>query len=138
MSNFADLNPEGYQKIMGRFSRQLARSFIDFTGSNAGEKILDVGCGTGSMTAALAQRGDHTSIVGVDVSEPMWHSPVRKTATLGLRSTLVMRHRCLIHPPFRPSGFPARTAIPVRSLSGRGRDAPGRAGGRDSCGLHVG
>lgn len=70
MSNFTALNPEGYQKIMGRFSRQLARSFIEFTGSNAGEKILDVGCGTGSMTAALAQRGDHAAIVGIDVSEP--------------------------------------------------------------------
>jgi ubiquinone/menaquinone biosynthesis C-methylase UbiE len=69
MSNFTALNPEGYQKIMGRFSRQLARSFIEFTGSSAGEKILDVGCGTGSMTAALAQRGDHTAIVGIDVSE---------------------------------------------------------------------
>jgi hypothetical protein len=38
MSNFAALNPEGYQRITGRFSRQLARSLIEFTGSSAGEK----------------------------------------------------------------------------------------------------
>jgi SAM-dependent methyltransferase len=69
-STFTALDPKGYEKIMGRFSRRLAHSFIDFTGSAPVEKILDVGCGTGSMTAALAERGDHTTIVGIDVSEP--------------------------------------------------------------------
>ncbi len=69
-SNFTALNPEGYQKIMGRFSRRLAHAFIGFAGSGPGEKILDVGCGTGSMTEALAERGDHASIVGIDVSKP--------------------------------------------------------------------
>jgi SAM-dependent methyltransferase len=69
-STFTALNPEGYEKLMGRFSRRLAHDFIGFTGSAPGENILDVGCGTGSMTAALAERGDHASIVGIDVSEP--------------------------------------------------------------------
>jgi len=69
-SNFTALNPEGYEKIMGRFSRRLADPFLAFTGSSPGEKILDVGCGTGSMTAALARRGDHAAIVGIDVSQP--------------------------------------------------------------------
>jgi SAM-dependent methyltransferase len=69
-STFTALNPEGYEKIMGRFSRRLAHAFIDFSGSAPGETILDVGCGTGSMTAALAEPGNHTAIVGIDVSEP--------------------------------------------------------------------
>ena len=69
-SHYIALNPEGYEKIMGRFSRRLAPSFAEFTGSSPGEKMLDVGCGTGSMTAALAARGDHAAIVGIDVSEP--------------------------------------------------------------------
>ena len=69
-SNFTALNPEGYQMVMGRFSRRLARAFIGFAGYEPGEKIIDVGCGTGSMTEALAERGDHASIVGIDVSEP--------------------------------------------------------------------
>ena len=69
-STFTALNPEGYEKIMGRFSRRLAHAFIDFTGSAAGETILDVGCGTGSMTAALAEPGSHAAIVGIDRSEP--------------------------------------------------------------------
>lgn len=69
-SNFTALYPEAYQKLMGRFSRRLARSFIAFTGSGPEENILDAGCGTGSMTDALAERGDHSGIVGIDVSEP--------------------------------------------------------------------
>lgn len=69
-SNFTALNPEGYQKIMGRFSRRLAKAFIGFAGFAPGEAILDVGCGTGSMTEALAATGSHKSIVGIDVSEP--------------------------------------------------------------------
>jgi SAM-dependent methyltransferase len=69
-SNFKAVNAEGYEKLMGRFSRRLADSFIGFTGASPAEKILDVGCGTGAMTFALAQRGDHAAIVGIDVSEP--------------------------------------------------------------------
>jgi len=69
-SHYTAQNPEGYEKIMGRFSRRLAPSFAQFTGSSPGEKMLDVGCGTGSMTAALAARGDHAAIVGIDISEP--------------------------------------------------------------------
>jgi ubiquinone/menaquinone biosynthesis C-methylase UbiE len=45
-STFTALNPEGYEKIMGRFSRRLAESFIGFAGLASGERILDVGCGT--------------------------------------------------------------------------------------------
>jgi SAM-dependent methyltransferase len=69
-STFTALDPEGYELLMGRFSRRLARAFLDFTGSAPGERILDVGCGTGSMTGALAEPETHKAIVGIDVSEP--------------------------------------------------------------------
>jgi SAM-dependent methyltransferase len=38
----------------------------------AGERILDVGCGCGSTTIALAERvGPHGRVIGMDVSAPM-------------------------------------------------------------------
>ena len=69
VSTFKAVNAQGYQQIMGRFSSRLATSFLNYIGQESGQTILDLGCGTGSMAFALAQRGDHKSIVGIDVSE---------------------------------------------------------------------
>ena len=68
-STFKAVNAEGYQKIMGRFSARLGTSFLRFIGEESDQTILDLGCGTGSMTSKLAERGDHKSIVGIDISE---------------------------------------------------------------------
>ena len=69
VSTFKAVNAQGYQQIMGRFSSRLATSFLSYIGQESGQTILDRGCGTGSMAFTLAQRGDHKSIVGIDVSE---------------------------------------------------------------------
>ena len=68
-SNFSATDPEGYERIMGRFSGELTIPFLEFAGHPSNERILDVGCGTGQMSFALAERGDHASIVGIDVSD---------------------------------------------------------------------
>ena len=58
----------GYEQLMGRWSRRLATAFIEFAGAAAGEKILDVGCGTGSLTFELARRADLREIQAIDFS----------------------------------------------------------------------
>jgi ubiquinone/menaquinone biosynthesis C-methylase UbiE len=60
---------EAYEDIMGRWSRRLAGPFIDFVGLAEGETVLDVGCGTGSLTLAVAERVKGTRVTGVDLSE---------------------------------------------------------------------
>ncbi len=60
---------EAYENLMGRWSRRLAGPFIDFTGLAEGESVLDVGCGTGSLTLAVAERAKVARVTGVDLSE---------------------------------------------------------------------
>ena len=51
---------------MGRWSRQLAPLFVEFVGVRDGEQVLDVGCGTGSLSATLARVTGAAKIVGID------------------------------------------------------------------------
>ena len=59
----------GYERFMGRWSRLLAPAYIAFAGVKNGDRVLDVGTGTGSLTAALEVRMPASEIVGVDPSE---------------------------------------------------------------------
>ena len=58
---------EAYDALMGRWSRTLAPQFVKWARLPPGAKILDVGCGTGSLSRALAH-GGASHVVGVDVS----------------------------------------------------------------------
>jgi SAM-dependent methyltransferase len=57
---------EAYERFMGRWSRQLARVFVDFAGVADGETMLDVGSGTGALTAAIAAAAPSSRITGID------------------------------------------------------------------------
>jgi ubiquinone/menaquinone biosynthesis C-methylase UbiE len=62
-------NPAAYEQLMGRWSARLAPLFIRFAGIPDGQRILDVGCGTGSLSRALLASGEAISVVGVDPTE---------------------------------------------------------------------
>ena len=59
---------EAYEVMMGRWSRQLAPMFVEFVGVRDGERVLDVGCGTGALSATLARVRGASKIVGIDPS----------------------------------------------------------------------
>lgn len=59
---------EAYEVTMGRWSRQLAPVFLEFVGVRDGERVLDVGCGTGALSSALASMTRAAKIVGIDPS----------------------------------------------------------------------
>jgi ubiquinone/menaquinone biosynthesis C-methylase UbiE len=62
-------DPAAYEQSMGRWSRHLASPFIDFARIGAPERIVDVGCGTGSLTFALADMIPSAIIRGLDYSQ---------------------------------------------------------------------
>jgi SAM-dependent methyltransferase len=61
---------EAYERFMGRWSRDLARQLVQFAGIRDGDTVLDVGSGTGALTAAIAAAVPSSRIVGLDRSEP--------------------------------------------------------------------
>jgi len=61
---------DAYDRFMGRYSVPLAGPFADFSGVSAGQRVLDVGCGPGALTAELVGRVGADSVAAVDPSEP--------------------------------------------------------------------
>ncbi|HEX7069982.1 MAG TPA: methyltransferase domain-containing protein [Rhodothermales bacterium] len=58
-----------YERFMGRWSRELAREFVHWLDVPPGGNWLEVGCGTGSLTAAILEMGRPASVVATDASE---------------------------------------------------------------------
>lgn len=59
-----------YGQFMGRFSEPLAERFADWLDLGPGQRVLDVGCGPGALTAVLADRAGCGSGHGVSAIDP--------------------------------------------------------------------
>lgn len=66
MSGAFRVGGDAYDDFMGRYSRVLAKLFADFAGVVPGLRVLDVGAGTGALTAELVARG--ASVAAADPS----------------------------------------------------------------------
>jgi SAM-dependent methyltransferase len=65
-STFNARGADGYEQVMGRWSRRLAPLFIGHAGVAAGERLLEVGCGTGSLTFSLAAAVAFAELTAID------------------------------------------------------------------------
>jgi SAM-dependent methyltransferase len=59
---------DAYDRFMGRYSAPLAPAFADYASVRPGHRVLDVGCGTGALTAELIDRVGAASVAAVDPS----------------------------------------------------------------------
>jgi SAM-dependent methyltransferase len=59
---------DAYDQLMGRWSRRLAPLLIQFGGLFDGDSVIDVGCGTGSLTFALPEYANVSSVKGIDLT----------------------------------------------------------------------
>jgi SAM-dependent methyltransferase len=62
---------EAYDRYMGRYSALLSPQFAELAGVRDGQRVLDVGCGPGALTAELVQRVGPSAVAAVDPSEPL-------------------------------------------------------------------
>src|ERR1700752_4733756 len=60
---------EAYERYIGRWSRPVAREFLNWLAVPAGCQWLDGGCGTGVLSKTILELAEPTKIKGVDRSE---------------------------------------------------------------------
>jgi SAM-dependent methyltransferase len=65
-----DVAAEAYDRFMGRYSLLLSPQLADLAGVRNGQRVLDVGCGPGALTAELVRRLEPAAVAAVDPSEP--------------------------------------------------------------------
>jgi SAM-dependent methyltransferase len=61
---------DAYERFMGRWSLTLAPLLVEFAGVHDGDGVLDVGSGTGALTAAVAAVAPSSRIIGIDPAAP--------------------------------------------------------------------
>jgi SAM-dependent methyltransferase len=65
-SRFLSRGAENYDSYMGRWSRRLAPLFLDFADLAHGEHVIEIGCGTGSLTFAVPEHANVGRLEAID------------------------------------------------------------------------
>jgi SAM-dependent methyltransferase len=74
-----------YEAYIGRWSRPVAATFLDWLSIAPGQRWVDVGCGTGALCGAILERTNPVSVVGVDPSADFVELARRRVADLRAR-----------------------------------------------------
>ena len=99
-----DVASEAYDAFMGRYSLLLSTQLADFAGVRAGQRVLDVGCGPGALTAELVRRLGPAAVTAVDPSEPF------VAAARSRHPGVDVLHASAEHLPFPNDSFDAALA----------------------------
>jgi SAM-dependent methyltransferase len=94
---------------LGGFVEQRVRAVNDLllarSAVAAGERVLEIGCGTGAATVPFAEAvGERGRVVGIDISEPMLAGARQRVAESGLRNISLLQADAQTH-RFDPDSF---------------------------------
>jgi SAM-dependent methyltransferase len=89
---------EEYERLLGVFDATL----VGAVGVQNSDRCLDLGCGTGATTRALAAAAVDGSVLGVDLSGPML--AIARAAAQGLRNVAFVQADAQVY-AFEPASF---------------------------------
>ena len=69
-STFHASDGAAYEEWLGRWARRLAKAFLHLVEFPETGELLDVGCGTGALTLAMAERWPERGVIGIDLAAP--------------------------------------------------------------------
>jgi SAM-dependent methyltransferase len=95
-----------YERFLGRWSRRLAGPFVEFGRPADHGRVLDVGCGTGSLAFALAERGAPDRVAAIDIATPYIVSARSRPGAAGIG--FAVGNACRL--PYADGGFTAALA----------------------------
>jgi SAM-dependent methyltransferase len=95
------------QQVLDRMLAPFAAPLIDAAFPGREGRVLDVGCGSGATTLAMAERlGASGSCVGLDISEPLLAAARRRAAADGISSVTFVQADAQTY-AFEPVSFDA-------------------------------
>jgi len=109
-----DLGPDAYVRWrksgIGEITEQLERQLVlQLAGDLRGRRVLDIGCGDGTFSLALAERG--AAVVGIDASADMIEAARQRTLATGANIPFHVARAEQI--PFPDGYFDVVTAITI-------------------------
>ena len=63
------MHGDAYEAYVGRWSRVVARVFLEWLAVPTDARWLDVGCGTGALTSVILKHAEPRQVVGIDPSD---------------------------------------------------------------------
>jgi SAM-dependent methyltransferase len=95
------------QQVLDRMLAPFVAPLIDAAFPGEGGRVLDVGCGAGATTLAMAKRlGANGRAVGVDISGPLLEAARSRAATEGVSTAMFVQADAQTH-AFDPGSFNA-------------------------------
>jgi SAM-dependent methyltransferase len=128
----AGLDAEQARELVGRLELrakvqdeiEARAAYLDLLDLKVGERVLDIGCGSGVVTRDIARRvGTSGRVVGIDQS-PQFLVAAREIAqAAGLGDHVEFREGSALHLPFQDGAFDAAIAVMVLSHTPGGEHA---------------
>jgi SAM-dependent methyltransferase len=81
-----DVAAERYARFMGRYAEPLTPHFADFARVGMGQRVLDVGCGPGTLTRRLVTLTEAHLVAAVDPSPPFIEAVARELARVDVHT----------------------------------------------------